>query len=289
MAIFSLHEPERAAAGCGADPKEIFFQEIRRFKVAFDALHVRLSVSRMRVRMRHGRPRKPPYFACCYDVDTLDDVNVVAFYYPLLADWELMEMDGEGYRLRLRSALREEMIHAVQVMAVRDHYGASREFQRRFETAEAYYECLLGRIIEELTTTPEGQDAVLTAAKLYYEDWTIDSLENLRQTDKRLHGRDGYMASELIRQLVQIRCGELTSEEAKGKAWDKYRLFRTGSFGTTENLLNSMAATLRDAAPVLVMLSPALAETLAQIECTISSLQQIDPARQRVQGYPAAR
>ena len=42
-------------------------------------------------------------------------------------------------------------------------------------------------------------------------------MQKLRETDKKLHGRDGYLVSELIRQLVQIRFGELTSEEAKGK------------------------------------------------------------------------
>ena len=74
-------------------------------------------------------------------------------------------------------------------------------------------------------------------------------MERLKETDRRSHGRDGYLAIELIRQLVQIRCGELTSEEAMGKAWDKHRVFRVGNFGTTENLLNSMAETLRQAAP----------------------------------------
>lgn len=264
---------------CEVNPKEIFFEETRRFKIAADALGIRFSVSRAKVRRRGGRARKPPYFACCYNVGNLGNVNIVAFFYPLMADWELMDRDGEGYRQRIRSGLREEMIHAMQVMAVRDRYQGSPELRQRFKTAEAYYEHLLGRIIDELATTREGHDAVLTAAKLYYEDWAIASLEKLRETDKRLHGRDGYMASELIRQLVQIRFGELTSEEAKGKAWDRYRLFSTGPFGTTENLLKSMASTLRQAAPALVSLSPALAETLAEIERTICTLRQVDAAR----------
>ena len=60
--------------------------------------------------------------------------------------------------------------------------------------------------------------------------------------------------SELIRQLVQIRFGELTSEEAKGKSWDKKRLFNTAKFGTTENLLRFMAGTLREAVPKLIQI-----------------------------------
>jgi hypothetical protein len=288
MAISYLHGPEAAGMACEVNPKIIFFEEMRRFKIASDALGIRFSVSRARVRLRGGKARKPPYFACCYNVGNLGNVNIVAFFYPLLADWELMDKDGEGYRQRIRSALREEMIHAVQVMAVKERYLGSPELRQRFKTAETYYEQLLGRIIDELATTQEGQNAVLTAAKLYYEDWTIDSLEKLRQTDKRLHGRDGYMASELIRQLAQIRFGELTSEEAKGKAWDRYRLFSTGPFGTTENLLKSMAATLRQAAPALVSLSPALAETLAEIERTIRTLRLVDAARAGIGQKPVA-
>jgi hypothetical protein len=98
----------------------------------------------------------------------------------------------------------------------------------RFKNAESCYESLLGKIIEELATSEEGQRLVLTAAKLYYEDWTINSMEKLRRADRKYHGRDGYLVSELIRQLVQIRFGEPTSEEAKGKAWDRNRIFYVG-------------------------------------------------------------
>jgi hypothetical protein len=75
---------------------------------------------------------------------------------------------------------------------------------------------------------------------------------------------------------VQIRFGELTSEEAKGKAWDRKRLFNTGRFGTTENLLRFMAGTLRQAAPRLIRLSPTLAEALVEIEQTIQKIHQIE-------------
>ena len=97
----------------------------------------------------------------------------------------------------------------------------------------------------------------------------------LRETDKKLHGRDGYLVSELIRQLVQIRFGELTSEEAKGKTWDKKRLFNTAKFGTTENLLRFMAGTLRQGVSKLISLSPTLTEALLEIEGTIQKIHQI--------------
>jgi hypothetical protein len=198
-------------------PRSILFEEMRRFKPTLSALDIGFSVSRVKVRMRNGRVRKPPYFACCYNVGDLGDLNIVAFSYPLLADWEVMEKVALAYRQRIRAALQEEVIHAVQVLTIGGRYRRSPELRRRFAQAEKYYEYLLGQIIDELATSHEGRQAVLTAAQLYYEDWSITSLANLRQVDQRLHGRSGYLASELIRQLVQIRFGELTSEEAKGK------------------------------------------------------------------------
>ena len=178
------------------------------------------------------------------------------------------------------------MIHSVQVITVKSRYERSTELLSKFKDAETYYEYLLGKIVEELATNKEGQELVLTAAKLYYEDWTITSMEKLREMDKKLHGRDGYLISELIRQLVQIRIGELTSEEAKGTAWDKNRIFYVGRFGTTENLLKAMAGTLRQAVPKLVNLSPTLAESLMEIERTI---QKIQLAQSNLLGLPTVK
>lgn len=236
-------------------------------------LGIGFSVSRVKVRRQDGRPRRLPYFACCYNIENLGNVNIVAFYYALIADWGLLEREASTYRQRIRSAIREEMIHAVQVITVKKRYDHSPDLSSRFENAENYYESLLGRIVDELATSEEGQQLVLTAAKLYYEDWTINSMDKLRMADKKYHGRDGYLVSELIRQLVQIRFGEPTSEEAKGKAWDRNRIFSVGGFGTTENLLRSMAATLRQTVPKLADLSPTLIEALSEVEETIQAIQ----------------
>jgi hypothetical protein len=265
-------------ANTDSAPRKVLCCEIARAKPSLRALGIGFSVSYAQKIIKRGKPRKPPYFACCYNVGDLGDINTVAFYHPLIADWELMEKDEERYQLRIRSAIREEMIHSVQVMTVKDRYERSSNLLNQFETAESYYQNLLGRIIEELADSGEGQAAVLTAAQLYYEDWNITSMEKLRQIDKRLHGRDGYLVSELIRQIVQIRIGELTSEEAKGKAWDKNRIFNITKFGTTENLLKFMAGTLRQAVPRLVKLSPTLAEALLEIEGTIKKIHQISAA-----------
>jgi hypothetical protein len=259
-------------------PKKILSNEITRARPSLKALGIGFSVSQAKTRIRGGKPKKPPYFACCYNVGNLGDVNIVAFYHPLLADWELMERDADAYRMRIRSAIREEMIHSIQVMTVKSRYDGSIELTSQFKTAESYYGHLLGKIIEELATSREGQELVCTAAQLYYEDWSITSMQKLKEIDKRLHGRDGYLVSELIRQVVQIRFGELTSEEAKGKAWDRRRLFNTSKFGTTENLLRFMAGTLRQAVPKLISLSPTLAEALIEIERTIQNIQSIHEA-----------
>lgn len=256
-----------------ANPRDIVFEELRRSKPSLDALGIAFSVSRVKARLRDGKPRRLPYFACCYNVENLGNVNIVAFYHPLIADWGLLKGETNTYRRRIRSAIREEMIHAVQVITVKKRYDQSPDLIARFENAEDYYESLLGRIIEELATSEEGYRLVLTAAKLYYEDWTINSMEKLRSADQEYHGRDGYLVSELIRQLVQIRFGEPTSEEAKGNAWDKNRIFYVGNFGTTENLLRSMAETLRRTVPKLPHLSPTLVEALIEIGETIQAIQ----------------
>jgi hypothetical protein len=278
LAMPELVELNALHANADLAPRKVLCCEIARAKPSLRALGIGFSVSYAQQRIKRGRPRKPPYFASCYNVGDLGNINIVAFYHPLIADWEWMDKDEEPYRLRLRSAIREEMIHSVQVITVKDRYERSSDLQNQFETAESYYQSLLSRIIEELADSTEGQAAVLTAAQLYYEDWNITSMEKLRQIDKRLYGRDGYLVSELIRQIVQIRIGELTSEEAKGKAWDKNRIFNITKFGTTENLLKFMAGTLRQAVPRLVKLSPTLAEALLEIEGTIRKIHQISMA-----------
>jgi hypothetical protein len=266
--LFGSRQAKRAMGS----PAHILFEEFRRLKPSLDALGIGFSVSRAKGSNRGGKKRKPPYFACCYDAGSLAQVNVVAFYHPLIADWELMEADSDRYRQRVKSAVREEMIHAIQVLTAKKRYERSSELSSRFLDAETYYDHLLGRIIAELARNKVGEKAILTAAKLYYEDWTINSIEKLRQADRKYHGRDGYLICELIRQVTQIRFGELMSEEAKGKAWDKQRIFFVGEYGTTENLMMAMAATLRQTVPQLFDLSPTLTEALTEIEATIQTI-----------------
>jgi hypothetical protein len=261
------------SGACGS----IICDEINRVIPSLNALGIKFFLSHITSRIRDGKPRKLPYLSCRYNVGNLGGVNIVAYYHSLTGDWELMDRQVDRYRIRVRSAIREEMIHAVQILTVKSRYDRSIDLRNIHRTAESYYEFLLGKIVDELVVVPDATELILAAARLYYEDATITSMAKLRATDQRLHGRSGYLVSELIRQLVQIRCGEPLSEEAKGKAWDKNRVFRVGEFGTTENLLKSMATTLRAALPKLVELSPTLAEALFAIERTIQKIQQIQP------------
>jgi hypothetical protein len=275
--VANLFTPEPAKQATGS-PASILFEEFRRLRPSLNALGIGFSVSRAKGSSKGGQQKKLPYFACCYDVGSLAHVNVVAFYHSLIADWELMEADSNRYRKRVHSALREEMIHAIQVLTVKKRYERSYELRRCFPDAEIYYDHLLGRIVAELAQNKLGEKAILTAAKLYYEDWTINSIEKLKQADRKYHGRDGYLICELIRQVTQIRFGELMSEEAKGKAWDKHRIFFVGEYGTTENLMMAMAATLRRAVPELIDLSPTLSEALIEIEASIQAIGGINVA-----------
>jgi hypothetical protein len=281
--VFTEEDSDPPSAG-QTTPRRILFEELKRAQASLLALEIGFSLSKLQMPEKGPRTKKTPYLCCRYNAGNLGNVNIIAYQHPLLGDWEIMEQDAQRYQQRVRSAIREEMIHALQIITVRKKYEQSVWQLSRFQTAEAYYEHLLGAIIDELATTTDGKQAVLLAAQLYYEDWSITSMERLKETDRRLHGRDGYLAIELIRQLVQIRCGELTSEEARGKAWDKHRVFYVGHFGTTENLLMSMAEALRQAVPRLVTLSPSLAEALGEIEQTLLTIDESRYAR-RVNDY----
>src|ERR1700722_7157765 len=111
-----LIESHQPFATPDVDAKKILSSEIIRAKPSLKALGIGFSVSYAKKRMKAGKPKKLPYFACRYNVGNLGDVNIVAFHYPLIADWELMERDAEAYRMRIRSAIREEMVHSIQVI-----------------------------------------------------------------------------------------------------------------------------------------------------------------------------
>ena len=184
-------------------PRRILCEELERAQASLLTLKIGFSVSHAELQQKGATTKKPPYLCCRYNSGDLGNVNIIAYFHPLLGDWELMENDAQRYLQRVRSAIREEMIHALQITTARKRYEQCVWRNRRYRTAESYYEQLLGAIIDEPATTAEGQQAVLIAAQLYYEDWSITSMERLKDTDRRLHGRDGYLAIELIRQLAK--------------------------------------------------------------------------------------
>jgi hypothetical protein len=60
--------------------EDILFAEIRRSQPSLAQLGIGFSVSPQTVRMKGGRPKKTPYFACCYNFGNLGNVNIVAFF-----------------------------------------------------------------------------------------------------------------------------------------------------------------------------------------------------------------
>jgi hypothetical protein len=178
-----------AAAGGKILPRRILFEEFARARSSLVTLGIGFTVSHANLQWKGDRSKRPPYLCCCYNRGDLGNANIIAFSHPLLDDWELMEQDVERYRQRLRSAIREEMIHALQIITVKKRYDECGWRKRLYQTAEIFYESLLGTIIDELAITAEGKQAVLIAAQLYYEDWSITSMERLKETDRKLHGR----------------------------------------------------------------------------------------------------
>src|SRR6202171_915641 len=98
--LIELHQP---FAPADFAPKRILSSEISRAKTSLRAPGVEFSFPTEKMRIRAGKPKKPPYFACCYNVGNLGDVNIVAFYHPLVADWDVMARDAGAYRMRSRS------------------------------------------------------------------------------------------------------------------------------------------------------------------------------------------
>jgi len=144
-----------------AIPGTILYEEISRVMSSLDTLGIQFSVSYITNRLRDGKPRKPPYLSCRYNVGDLEGVNIVAFYHLLISDWELMERRATWYRVRIRSVIRKEVIHAIQLKTVKARYDQSIEIQNNHLTAEAYYESLLDKIVQELIVTSDGVPSFL--------------------------------------------------------------------------------------------------------------------------------
>ena len=183
-------------------PEKILFEELNRAQASLRALGIGFSVSHAELRQRGGKLQKPPYLCCRFNAGDLGNVNVVAY-------WELMERDAFRFQQRIRAAIGEEMIHALQIVAVRRKYYQRNWPSASYHNAESFYEHLLGAIIDELATTTEGKQAVLIAAQLYYRTgasppWSgsrkdalceiEDTLQTINETrnSSALNNRCGY-------------------------------------------------------------------------------------------------
>ena len=80
-------------------------------------------MSYAKIRIKAGKPKKQPYFLLL--TWETGGRQYVAFYHPLVADWDVMERDAAAYRMRIRSAIREGIIDSTQVITVKSRYDRS--------------------------------------------------------------------------------------------------------------------------------------------------------------------
>jgi len=88
-----LPELRQPSATADLEPKKILRSEIMRAKPSLKALGIGFSVSYAKKRVKAGKPKKLPYFACRYNVGNLGDVNIVAFTIrssPIGTSWKRM-------------------------------------------------------------------------------------------------------------------------------------------------------------------------------------------------------
>jgi hypothetical protein len=119
-------------------PRRILFEEYERARSSLLTLGIGFSISHTERQWKGGRPKKPPYLCCRYNAGDLGNVNITAFCHPLLGDWELMERDVQRYQQRIHSAIREEIIHAIQIITAKKKYDQGEWRKRRFQTAEIF-------------------------------------------------------------------------------------------------------------------------------------------------------
>jgi hypothetical protein len=96
-------------------PKLILGEEIARAQISLDRLGIGFSLSYGHWRQASPELNKPPYLSCRYNSGDMRHINIVAYYDPLLDDWNLLGNNAAAYRRRIRSAMREEMIMPVQL------------------------------------------------------------------------------------------------------------------------------------------------------------------------------
>jgi hypothetical protein len=81
-----------------------------------------------------------------------------------------------------------------------------------------------------------------------------------------------YTTVELMRQIIQVRLGEITSEEARGAAWDQHGYWRMDEH---KSQISEMYHILKTAAPSPEHISPLLAEIVHDTHSLLASLQPL--------------
>lgn len=200
-----------------------------------------------------------PYLSTFYNAGSLEDINVIAYTPELHTDSQ--HLTEEEYKIRLITGFKEEIIHCIQLVSAKLRFSRLNANQKAmWGTACAYYNRLQQELFNELAATEHGSKLLIAAGKLYYANPLINTIEQLRANDISEHSRVGYITVELIRQIVQIRLGEVTSEEGRKKTWDKNNLFAVGAS------LEELAATIKEYAPNPSKVSNLLAEIIGTVE-----------------------
>lgn len=212
----------------------------------------------------HGETR--PYFATLFNSRDLDGIEVLCYETEVLEDRK--DLKPTDFKTRVRAGFREEIIHALQILSTKERFNRLANPEKTQErSAGDYYKKIQRDLFNELASTPEGQSLLVDSGRLYYADPTIQTVEDLREYDITYHRREGYITVELTRQLVEIRLGVQTSEENRGKSWDKGDRFKEHAFS-----LESLAQTIKTHAPNPRALSPLMGEVIEEIETLQNAL-----------------
>jgi hypothetical protein len=214
--------------------------------------------------LRRDDSRKPnnPYLATTYNADDLECIGVTAYEKELLKDKD--HLNPQEFKQRVRSGLKEEVIHALQILSTKERFKKlPQSTQEKEKTPGDFYRKVQKELFEELSSTKEGRNLLIASGKLYYANPKISSIEDLKNADITHHKREGYITVELTRQIIQIRLGEVTSEESLKKAWDKAKSF---GYGAHKKQLEALAQTIRKHASEPSKISPLMGEIVKDIE-----------------------
>jgi hypothetical protein len=155
-----------------------------------------------------------------------------------------------------QAAVQEELIHAAFFRAVYEQAGQSGLPFEQLQAAQ------MAAIFAELDASPTGQQAFLNAANLYDRTnaRSRGAYRSYPEARAAYQGREGYLITELARQLIQLRTQADTTESAFRKA-----------VGLVQKWLKAALAQLRKVAADPAAASPTLAQAIQETEAILNN------------------